>query len=263
MLIKDSLYFYYDDIFSKNMGIENVNLSRGLQKEFFMGDKRIIEQSVRGRDKPYLIGVERDPISVPLNFMFKDRFDYEKISKVVRWLNQDYYKKLYFCNDIFAPPKRIFFAMYQGSVDILHNCLQSGYIEIEMRCDSFCAYSKLYTTEEYDFSSNDEYGSLVSINNKGDTILKPNVQIEKVGAGNVSIVNESNNDLEFAFVDLQNGDIIQIDNENEYIHVVDPPDTYRYDNFNNVFLEIVLDQNDLRIYGDCKVQFEYRYKYLK
>ena len=55
---------------------------------------------------------------------------------------------------------------------------------------------------------------------------------------------------------------VYVDNENQHIET-DLENTYRYDIFNDNYLDFVIDENILKISGLCKLQFRYRYKYLQ
>jgi len=60
---------------------------------------------------------------------------------------------------------------------------------------------------------------------------------------------------------------VYIDCEKEFIES-DLSETYRYDAFNDNYLELILDEdnlnvNTLNIKGKCKIKFKYQYKYLQ
>lgn len=144
--MKEGLEFYYDGIKSTDMGLINVQIGSGLFEEPFVAEKTIREIKVRGNDKPYFQGVERSPLIFSLTFAFEDYYDHEKIRKVARWLDQDYYKPFYTTDN----PNRIFYCMLHSSSSLLHNGLKQGYVEIEMRCDSPYSYSLQQMSEWYE-----------------------------------------------------------------------------------------------------------------
>jgi phage-related protein len=147
--LKEGLEFYYDGIKSTDMGIINVKIGDGLFEEPFVSEKTIHEIKVRGNDKPYFQGVERSPLTFSLTFAFEDYYDHEKIRKVARWLDQDYYKPFYTTDN----PNRIFYCMLHSSSTLLHNGLKEGYVELEMRCDSPYSYSPQYWSEWYEIKN--------------------------------------------------------------------------------------------------------------
>ena len=61
---------------------------------------------------------------------------------------------------------------------------------------------------------------------------------------------------------LINGENVYIDNENQHIET-NLKNTYRYDIFNDNYLDFVINENILKISGLCTLQFRYRYKYLQ
>ena len=146
------------------------------------------------------------------------------------------------------------------STEIIHNGLKQGYITLTFRCDAPWAYTPFYITPIYDYSQNTS-GVVLSIDNASDLLLYPEIWITKVGNGDISIINKTNGGAEFKFTGLLDGEIVYIDNENEYIET-SLSNTYRYANFNNNYLELVVGTNNLFITGTCKLQFRYRFKRL-
>lgn len=111
----------------------------------------------------------------------------------------------------------------------------------------------------------DKYSSDDTINitftNNGDLNLYPEIYIYKIGDGDISIINNSNGGKEFKFTGLTSGEVLYIDNENEYIE----SDTglYRFNNHNEVFLEFVRGVNQLQVTGKLEFYFRYQYKLLQ
>lgn len=97
--------------------------------------------------------------------------------------------------------------------------------------------------------------------NKGDSNLKPEIWITKIGNGDFSIVNTSRGNEQFKFTNLIHNETVYVDNEYEHIES-SLPVTYRYKDFNDQYLDFDQGQNILRIDGDAKFQFRYSYKFL-
>ncbi|MGG3920347.1 distal tail protein Dit [Geobacillus thermodenitrificans] len=249
------LDFSYDGISSLDMGVIQVSLEGGLFKETFVANKKINEVSIRGREKPYFFGTERDPLSFPLTIYFEDGFDENKIRNVARWLDQDFYKPFYFLED----PNKIYYAMTLENSEFIHNGIRDGFITLNFRCNSPYAYSPV-TTKTYDFSNNTSSGTQIIINNYGDLECKPLLAIEPLEDGDISIVNLSDNNKEFKFTGLKKGEIVTIDNEKELIES-SLSYVWRYENFNNNYLSLKVDENKLNVYGKCKLTFKYQFKY--
>jgi phage-related protein len=130
-----------------------------------------------------------------------------------------------------------------------------------MRCDSPYTYSPVYITDIYDYSTNPS-GVTLQLTNGGDVECKPEIWITKVGNGDVSIINNTNAGEEFKFIGLLDGETVYVDCEMEDI-TTDLDDTYRYSNFNDNYLELVIGVNNLFITGTCKLQFRYSFKTLQ
>lgn len=147
--MREGIDFYYDGVRSVDMGLYNVKLDGGMFSETFVATRKINEISVRGNDKPYFQGVEREPLEFSLTFAFADTYDSAKIREVARWLDQDYYKPFYTTDN----PERIYYCILESSSELVHNGLKQGYITLKMRCDSPFSYSPEYVSDIYDFNN--------------------------------------------------------------------------------------------------------------
>jgi Phage tail protein len=98
--------------------------------------------------------------------------------------------------------------------------------------------------------------------NNGDMPCRPEIWIEKIGNGDFSIINRTNNNQEFKFVNILDRELLYIDCEREHIET-DINMKYRYDNFNNQYLELVTGNNVLEFKGKFKVMFRYQFKTLQ
>lgn len=255
-MIKSSVNFYYAGKSASDYGIYNINIDGKLFQEPFIATRNIKEVVTRFNPKPYFQNIIYEPLIFDLSFAFLDTWNDNKIREVARWLSPDYYQPLYFEET----PNKIYYCIPINSIDIIHNGLKQGYLTLTFRCDAPWAYSPFYTTEVYDYSTNTD-GIVLSLSNDGDLPLRPEVWITKVGDGDISIINQSNNNTEFKFVGLVDGEVVYVDNENEYI-TSSLSGVYRYSNFNDNYLELVLGANNLLIVGNCKLQFRYRFKLL-
>lgn len=260
--MKENLVFFYNGVSSNEMGLYNVSTKSGLYEESFLAERDIVEEKVRGNDKPYFMGIEREPISFTLAFAFMHPYDNQKIREVARWLDQDYYKELYFEDK----PNIRWLCMPSSDPKILHNGLGQGYVELEFRCNSPYAHSEEYITEWYDFSvSNPSTGSGMNhtMNNLGDISIYPEMWIKKVGAGDVIVENNANG-IKTIFTGLTDGELIYVDNERQDIEsdLTQYTGEYRYDSFNDNYLEFEYGRNILNIKGECQIKFRFRYRFL-
>jgi predicted phage tail component-like protein len=258
MAIMESIYFSYDGEYSVNYGIYNVSVSNGMYEEQFLSRRSILETRIKGNDKPYFGGIEYEPLVLKLTFAFENTWDDDLIRKVARWLNQSYYKPLFFSDNI----DRIFYCIATDDISLIHNGLKQGYVTLTMRCDSPYAYSRTILDSWSDYSANTVDGIAHEFNNMGDVNIKPELWIQKVGNGDVTIKNLTNGGQIFKFTGLLNGETVYVDNDREYIES-SLPNTYRYDAFNNEYLDIVVGRNILQIYGNIKINFRYQFKVLQ
>lgn len=179
MTIRSSEYFIFDGIPSNDFGIINVNISSGMQEEPFVAGREIREVSIRGNDRPYFQGVQRQPLQFNVSFAFEERWNKELISKVARWLTgHEYYKPLIFSDE----PEKIYYAIFVDSPTLVHNCLSEGYINLTVRCDSPYVYSPLSLTKIYDWKESPKtiedtamnQGDLINltVNSNGELVLE-------------------------------------------------------------------------------------------
>jgi len=245
--------FTYDGISSRDMKVVAVKVDSGLFEESFLPSRSIREESIRGRHKPYFLGYDLSPFEFPLVLYFED-LTKEEIRRISRWLLVDFFKPLIFESN----PERIFYCMYEGNVDEFHNGLRQGYLTLNMRCDSPFSYSPVYSSEVFDFSTNVPEGTNIEFENYGDGICKPLITLEKIGEGDIRIVNLSDSGRELKLTDILTGDLLTINCEDEQIDT-EVAGVFHYENHNNVYLRFVRGINRIKVYGNCKLQFKYQF----
>lgn len=253
MTFREALHFSYAGIKSDDMGLINVSTSNGLYEEPFVAEKSILETSVRGREKAYFQGLEYRPLQFSLSFAFEDTWDDVKIREIARWLGgQKYYQPLYFTTDI----NRIYYVLFVDGIEIIHNGLKQGYVNLTARCDSPYSYTPTYQ-KIFNLSNNPSGGTEIEILNYGDLECYPTLTILTKAAGSVSIKNLSDNGREMSFSNLESNETLTIDCEHEDIET-DIPLTYRYSNMSGKFLRLVRGTNRLLVTGKVELKFVYQ-----
>ncbi len=255
-MIRESLYFSFAGRRSTEFGIYNVNTEGGLLSEQIVAPRTINEVSVRNNPKPYFIDTTKEPKKISLNFsLLEEKMTDELENEIIRWLDVDFYQPLFFSENI----DRVFYAMPVEGMDFIHNCIRQGYITLTMRCDSPFGYSHDITTPWYEFiKGNPTYKDTLEIENRGHHSFKPEIWIQKVGDGNITIHNLSNGLKKTKLANLKDGEEVYIDCEHKIIES-SLPNIWRYDDFNDEYLEIVYGKNLLKIDGQAKIKFKYRY----
>lgn len=252
--IKEKIYFNYDGIWSSSFGLINVNIGNDMFEENLTASRSIIETQPRGQNKPLHQGFNNEPLEIPMTIAFTEKYTDEKIYEIIDWLFQDYYKPLYFHDR----EDRIFYCMPVGDSKIIHNGLNQGYFTITMRCNSPFVYSPVILSEIYDLS--EETTKNIELFNNGYGDLYPEISIEKIEDGNVSIRNLSNNGEMWELRNLTNLEKLYINCEKETIQT-DLVGLYRYNDVYGIYPRLIKGRNLLEISGKCKVQFRYQYKY--
>jgi len=289
--IRSSLYFLFDDQISTDFGITNCSINSGLYNEQFMHSREVVSTYIRGRSKPYYQYMKPSPLKLDVILYFDEGFTNTTLKDLAQLFNRDYFVPMIFSDNL----SKIYYVMLSDESNLIHDGL-NGYVELQFVCDDAYAYSPPYTLD-YDYSTNPTFQEII-FNNEGDTDCSPYLTIEKVGNGDINISQMQVNDMvqistlsklddtytfdttdevedfinyltdseaiyeiEFIFTGLTDGEILTIDNENEIIETSIPL-IYRYDNFNNNFLNLKYGYNYLYVTGTCKLYFEYNFKLL-
>lgn len=252
----DSLGFHYNGRHSSEFGIYMVSIKSGLSQTRFLASKKIISEKVVGNHTPYLYGVEYDPLEFKLVFACIDeKWTTEKRREIARWLDTSTHE-LFYADD---EPDKCYYFQYQGGIDFSHNTLGDGYIEVTMLNDSPFACSPIQE-RRYELTHITS-PTVIEIDNFGDDLIYPEMWIYTINKGDFKIRNLSNGGKDFVFKNLVNAETVYVDNKNRHIES-DIALTYRYDNFNKNYLELVRGTNRLEVTGACSLLFRYQY-YIK
>lgn len=256
--MKESRNFIFDGISSEDMGVSLISSTgKGLLDESFLPSREIVETRIPGREKSFLQRVVEEPLSFTILIFIEEWAKRDNLRQIARWLYQPYYKPLIMDSNL----DRVYYAMLEGDSTLYHNGLKEGYVELSVRCDSPHSYSPLQTSQEYVVDGEKE----VFIYNMGDTLVRPKAWIKKIGNGDVKIKNHSNSQV-VIIEELKNKEELFIDFENEEIvSSLEELAVYRYDNHNNVWLELTDSGhmgNKLVLTGNYTIYFEYKFKYI-
>ena len=244
--------FSYDGEYSVNHGIYLVKIDNSLIQNPFLPEREIVLDYISGNDIPYFYDVQYQPLKFSLIFSTMNNvWSLDKRREIARWLDKKQFKEFYSADNIDLR----YYLLYQGGIDLYTTGNLQGYIECEFLNISPYGYSPVYQ-KSYDLSAIIS-PTIIEFDNQGDDILYPELQITKIGDGNLIIKNLTNGGKVFRFNSLVNNEIIYIDNQNRDI-ISSLYDT-RLDNFNNNYLDLVRGINRLEITGACKLDFRYQY----
>lgn len=253
--IKDKLYFNYDGIWSNEYDLIHVVLDSGMLEETLIANRTILENKAKGNYKPFFSGIEESPLSFEMHIAFENKYTDKNLDDIVRWLFSDYYKPLYFE----GKEDRIFYCMPDGDSLLTHNGLSEGYITINMRCNSPNLYSPVSFTPLYNIINNTK--QTIDIYNNGHYVIYPEISIEKIGDGKVTIVSKNNGDAIFEVINLKNGEQIYINCEKEIIVTNSITNKYRYNDVLGEYIKLSYGRNTFEITGNCKIQMRYQARY--
>lgn len=251
----DSIYFSYDGEKSSDLGVYLVKIGSGLNIDPFLADRELNTEKIAGNPIPYFYGYDDNPLTYTLTLSCLEGYwTLEKRRQVARWLSRGKFCE-FFSTD---SPERLFYFQYVGGVDLQTNGLQQGYIEVQMQNISPYTYSPIYQ-RTFDLSTITS-PSVIELPNKGDEVLKPELWIEKIGIGDISIKNLSDGGREFLIRNLSDTETVYFDNERRHIET-DLPLTYRFDDFNGNYLELpTYSISRLQVTGACILSFKYQFK---
>jgi phage-related protein len=255
-MIHNSLYFLYDGESSQDYGVIQVTSGSGLQQQSFLANRQIEEIETPQNDTPFFQRIKREPLQFPLRLYFEDGFDVYKLNKLQRLFDVNYYKPMEFSEDL----GKIYYCMPVDSSDLSHNCIDQGYVDLQFRCLDAFAYSPIYESINYDFTSNIISGLDIEIENEGVHNIHPVIEIKKVGDGTVRIVNTSFYTGECILTNLSDGEKVTINCEVEELET-DLSSHFILDDHNDEFIELAYGLNRLKVYGDCYIKFYYQYKF--
>lgn len=284
MSICSSMNFLLNNISNEDLNIINVNISSGMQEEIFLHTKEVELQYIKGRDNPYYTYTKPEALKFNVTFAFNNTYTHDDLRKLGRILNIKKFIPLTFIddsNDTSSIDKvyeeeipteidissesinitRSYYIMLDGDSNLTTNCIQQGYVTLSFICNSPYSYSQTFNSEVFDLSVNPTYTD-ITFYNLSDVELYPEINIVKIGNGDFSIINLSDDNREFKFTNLINNEVINVLNE-EQIITTSLINTYRYSNFNDNYLKLLPYQsNTLRITGTAQFYFNFQYKFL-
>ena len=251
-MYKSSLYFTFNGENSTDYGIINCSVESGLYEEQFLPSAEIITTNIRDRDEPYYQTKKPSPRVLDVTLAFEDDITSDKLRALGRLFNQNYYCPMIFSDDL----DKIYYVMYQGDPSLFHTGI-NGYVKFQLLCKSPYIYTSEYLSEVYTITDS----GTIEFENIGDVDLYPEMEIVKVGDGDLSIVNNTNSGIELKFTGLENGEEIYLDCENE--DIISSLNISRFGNFNDNYLYFLkYSINNLSIVGSCTIQFRYKFQLL-
>ena len=251
-MIRESLYFSFDGVKSTNYPIANVSVGEGAFSESVASRKTINENYPRNAFKPYFFGTQKTPKEFPLTFAFLEPWNDLLMDEIVRWLNVDDYKPLFFEADL----DKVFYVMPIDDITSIHNGLKQGYLTLNVRCDSAYSYSHYVNTPDYNMLERDS--NIVEIINYGHIPMLPEMWIEKISSGDIVINNKTNGNQEMRFENIEDGERLHVDCMEEIIDT-NKENTHRYDDFNDEYLEIVYGKNIIQVSRNVIIRFRYQH----
>lgn len=216
----ESTYFTYDGVSSEDMGVRIINPGSGLYKEPFMGQRKIVETTVPGRNTPYFTGVDKSPISFPVAIFIEEWQNRNNLRQIARWLNQTDYKPFWFDTN----RDRVLDVIFDGSAQIIHNGCKEGYVTLNARGET-----DMFRSQKKTYNKVINGAFTVNFNNDGDDAYAPYMIIKKIGHGDIGMKLTLENKVitDFKIKEMLDKEIAYVDCANETIRS-SYADTERY-----------------------------------
>lgn len=255
MDFKQSLYFTYDGIDSRDLGIAQISTQSGLYEETVGLNRSILEEKIEGSDATYTFGFNNENREFPLEIYFENGFTDDSLNELKRLLYKGYYKPLVFEDK----PHFISYCTPIGEPKLTHTGNGEGYYVVTMRTNSPYIFSPVTQSLVYDCTANNDI-QYVEFVNDGSYPIIPDLYINKFEDGDFEIINTSDRGISTKFTGLVDGETVYVDGENEDIET-DLTQTYRIENFNHNYLTLIAGMNRLAIRGKGSFYLEYQFKF--
>lgn len=248
--------FHYSDEYSGNKGVIKIRTSGGLLTESLLGS--VTNQAVKTKNsiKSYIQDSELEPLVIPMALYFDENLDDTTIRGVKKWLSQDDFQPLIFENQ----PDKVYYAKIDGSSNLSHNAISSGYVEFDFLTNS--AYCFSHKIELEGASDSDTSYTNIFIHNEGDIVSYPTIKIvmNPTVLTDIEIFNDTTGEHLILKNNLANETILIL---NEYEEFETSSNLrYCYDDHLGSFIRFDEGLNELRIKGIFTYTIEYQNIYL-
>lgn len=246
-----SLDFYYDGLYSEDMGVRLVNIDSGLQSDSFLAPTNVDYVKLRNNYKSIIKEVVKEPLVFPMALFFEENLDRDQIELIKNWLNKDDFKPLIFEQDL----NRVYFATIDGESNLTHNSISSGYLEFNFLTNSPYSFSPPVEIE----GVSTELESEIIVYNSSSIDTLPTITIKMNSNTDIQITNKDTGELLSIKSNFQD-EVIEISCEYEEVES-DIENRYRYDDHNDVFIRFKEGRNRLAFEGDFDYTIDYRLVY--
>ena len=258
MAIFESTSFIFNGINSTDLNLTNIHVDTGLYDEPFISTLELYETKVLHKNRPYFTLLKRHPFQFKVTFGLTDYVDDSVLAKIARAFYTDNYVPMTFSRFT----DRIYYCLPINDIHFLHTGNNIGYFQIEFRCDDYCAFSPVFTTQIYDLTTNPVGGTTITLTNTGDLPIYPVVYVQIISGSTFSIINNSNGAQSMSFSGLNINENLTISGQDQEIDT-DQSLTYRYSAMAGDFTQLVRGVNNLQVTGNIKIQFAMEFKILQ
>lgn len=241
--------FTYDGKSSRDFNLYICRITNDTSRIF--GGERTIKEEESNNFIPTFQGVKYSAPTIPITLVCVDEnnnvipLEDELSFEINKWLFQDDYKPFtsYDNKDI------IYYSLFTKGSNYDVGC-KKGYLELEMRLDSGCAYSNLIY---HNFTVNGQ--KTVEIINKSNVekYSYPDVEFQLL-SGNSIVVRNDTLGVSMEFSNLPKNCHVYCYNEG-LKHIVDKtnPENNLRENFNKTWLKTMYGVNQFTIIGHCEI----------
>lgn len=255
--MQESLGFTFNGKHSSEFGVVLAHTSGSLYQEqaTMKFESEFMTNSATG-----ITTLEKDkkePYKFKITLFLKEWQQRNNYRDIMRWLNTENFEELKFDshND------RVVFAKVSNFNDLNHNGAMQGYFEIEFTTNNAMIFSPLKQTEEAVVSGSYTF----AVYNEGDSYFYPNIWIEKLGTGDITI--QVNEDKPLTLEKINNKEKIFIDNRHRFIlSSQEEVGVYRANNHNHIWIKVPPSYisnkpETITVTGNCRIQFKWHEEY--
>ena len=250
-----SKYFSYNGIYSKDI-LENQDLiiarsDTGLIEQRMGVSRQIRKEKIKDRVMPYSYGVDEEVITFPIQIIKNKPWTYDERGKICEWLQTKTYEEFISDDDI----NIVYKCKTVGEPIFRNTSRDEGFAEFVFECDAPHAWSK--ADNQYFNLPNNTTSTTIQIYNNSNFYhdYKPEIEVELLGTDTgFKLVNLSDNNREFEFTNLAEGETVYIDNDKENIISDLSSDTYRLGNLTDKrFFRLKKGINQVEVYGKVNI----------
>jgi len=245
--------FKFNGIHSSVMGVSLTRLESGLISIPYASGKDILEAHPNKSLYPYFFGVKYQPLQFNITLTCEEEeMDTNKLYQLANWLFKEEYKEFISDDNI----NKIYYVIAINKADFITNGVKQGYFELELRCRDGFGWT-VKQEQIYDLTGIASTPIIMDNESNISEYFYPEIEIKLTGANTgFELINTSDDDKSFEFIDLEEEETIYIDNQKRIILTSLGDNVNRFDKFNLNWFRLRQRENIVTVNGECKITYK-------